>query len=515
MTITILLACFPVLLVLFLLLYAKMAADKAGLIAFVITLIGAWLWCGTAPNVLAGATLSGIIGSLPVVLVMAASMFQIIVMEEAGAMQRLVAFMKSTAPGNKVVQIMLLNVGFGILLTSLGVTTVAILPPIMLALGYASFAAILLPAIGYEALCTYALLGVPVVVFSGLGGIPVQSAGVYFASFMPLMSLCIAFAMLYLVGGFKLLKEGFVPALIAGLAAGFTPLLLLQSGMVTLTGVFAGLAVILALFAYLKLTGKALSDPSALSPEDKKCVDTYSLWRALAPWILLIGISLLLNSPLFPFFDFTFKTLAMPVEIIPGAPENLRIFWQPWFWVFVSTFLCLPVLKVSPSTLKRCAVKTWKRSFHPCLTAIIFFALAYVMNQSGKNADWQLVDATHNMIRSLASASAFAFGTAYPFIAPFLGLAGGFLAGSQTSSLAMFTQLHMVASETIGANGLYVAAASGVGGGLASVISPSKVQLACASIDKPEEASRILKPALIAVLLITAILGLISLYMAY
>lgn len=514
MTVSAILACLPILLVLVLLLRWGVAAHIAGFFALAITVASAWLWCDTSPEVMMRAGMAGALGSLPVVLVMAASMFQIIVMEEAGAMQRLVAVMKSIAPGQKAVQVMLINVGFGILLTSLGATTVAILPPIMIALGYSAFAAVVLPAIGYEALCSYALLGVPVVVFAGLTGQNVAAAGLYFAFFMPVMSVCVAMGMLWLMGGLKMLRSGFMPALVAGLVAGLVPLALAWSGMVTLTGVFAGLAVVLVLMVYVKATGKPLMDASMLEEKDWESMRRFSLARACSPWLVLIVVSLLLNTPALPFFEVAFKTWSMPVELVPGAPEYLRVFWQPWFWVFVSTLVCAPLLRVSGRQLGHAAAKAWKRGSRPCFAAVLFFMLAYIMNHSGKNADWQLVDQSRNMVEALAFATASIFGASYPLMAPFLGLAGGFLTGSQTSSMAMFTSLHLTVSANIQASGLFVAAASGVGGGLASVIAPSKVQLAAASIDQPEIVAAVMKPALVVVLIITLVLGVMTFFLA-
>lgn len=515
MTTTAILACLPVILVLVLLIRFRMAADTAGFWALALTVATAWLWCGTAPSVILRAGLAGAVGSLPVALVLGASVFQIVVMEDAGAMQRLVTLMKSVAPGRKAVQIMLLNMGFGILLTSLGATTVAILPPIMIALGYSAFAAVILPAIGYEALCSYALLGVPVVVFAGLTGSAVSTAGLYFAFFMPAMSTAIALGMLWLAGGFAMIRRDFVPALLAGLVAGLTPVALVWSGMITLTGVFAGLAVILALLLYLRASGRPLTDASALGPEDRESMRRFSLVRACSPWLALIVTSLLLNTPALPFFEWTFRDLAMPVELVPGAPEYTRVFWQPWFWVFVSTLLCAPLLRHSPAALGRSAVRAWKRAFRPCLSAVLFFALAYIMNHSGKNADWMLTNPADNMVEALAFMAARLFGGVYPLIAPFLGLAGGFLAGSQTSSMAMFTSLHMTVSANLQASGLVVAAASGVGGGLASVVSPSKVSLAAASIERPDLTAAVMKPALAVVLTTTALLGIMTWILAY
>ena len=104
-------------------------------------------------------------------------------MIETGAIARVVALVKTISPKDQVVQVMIINVGFGTLLAALGATPVSILPPIMLAMGYSSFVAIALPALGYDALCTYALLGVPIVVFSSFVGQPVSEVGLYFARF--------------------------------------------------------------------------------------------------------------------------------------------------------------------------------------------------------------------------------------------------------------------------------------------------------------------------------------------
>ncbi|MFH1633409.1 MAG: L-lactate permease, partial [Chloroflexota bacterium] len=197
---SILLALLPIILIFMLLVLRRTAADVAGLIGWVITVLIAWLYFETPLAITLQASLSGIVASLPIALVVATSIFQVTIMLETGAIARVVALIKSVAPGNQVVQIMLINIGFGILLTSLGAVPVSILPPIMLALGYSSFTAIALPAIGYDALTTYALLGIPVVVFASFVGQPVEQVGSYFARYMPVISTCIAFGMLWIVG---------------------------------------------------------------------------------------------------------------------------------------------------------------------------------------------------------------------------------------------------------------------------------------------------------------------------
>jgi len=513
--VSVLLAFFPVIAIFFLLLVYRVAADTAGYIGWLVAALVAWLYFGTPVSVVLTASLAGLVASLPIALVMAASIMQITLMQETGAVARVVALMKTIAPGQHAVQIMIINVGFGILLTSLGAVTVSILPPIMLALGYSTFAAILLPAIGYDALCTYALLGIPAVVFAQFVGKPVQEVGMYFAYYMPVISTCIALGMLQLTGGTQMVKKGFIPALIAGGTAGGIAILMANVGLVTITGIAAGLGVILALVVYVKLTGKELQDRSLLSEKDIAAEARISLPRAVSPWVILTVLSLILNAPFLPFFKLTFVDYAMPLEIIPGSPEKLRVLWQAYFWVVVCTFLALPIMRATGEQVRRGLKTSAKRAMRPIMSASVFFAIAYVMNHSGKGVDWKLAVPTQNMIYVMADASAGAFGRFYAAVAPFLGLLGGFISGSETSSIAMLTKLHLSTADKIGASGVVVAAGSAIGGGLASVISPAKLQNAASSIDKIREASTAIRPAFVVSMLITSVCAVMTMLWAY
>ncbi|HQF98770.1 MAG TPA: L-lactate permease, partial [Candidatus Aminicenantes bacterium] len=382
-------------------------------------------------------------------------------------------------------------------------------------LGYSSFVAIALPALGYDALCTYALLGVPVVVFANFVGLPVEQVGGYFARFMPVITSCIALGMLWIAGGLKTLLKGVFPAVLAGVTAGMIAIGMNQARMVTLTGVAAGLGVVLVMFLYLLIARKPIRDRSVLTDADRASEQRMSLGRAVSPWIILTVFAVLINTPSLPFFRLVFDRWAMPVEIIPGAPEKLRLLWQAYFWILVSTLLALPFLKPSREQLSACGRKWLKRAPRPMLASAVFFAIAYIINHSGKGPDWSLAEPGHNMVYVLAAASAQAFDRLYPAVASFLGLLGGFLSGSETSAIAMLTKLHLSTAEKIGAAGVVIAAASGIGGGLASVISPAKLQNAAASIDCIGEEGRVLRTTFVISLFITAVCAAMSLLWAF
>jgi lactate permease len=509
------LALFPVLVILILLVWRRMAADTVGLIGWLVALLVAWLYFQTPLPIALKASLAGVIASFPITLMVATSILQVSLMLETGAISRVVALVKSVSPRDQVVQIMIINIGFGTLLAAMGATPVSILPPIMLAMGYSSFIAIALPALGYDALCTYALLGVPVVVFATFVGQPVNEVGTYFARFMPIISSCIALGMLWIVGKWKMVASGWLPALISGLTAGLIAIGMNALGLIPLTGVAAGLGVIVAMLLYLLIRRKPLWDRSVLTETDLQSEKRMPLWIASSPWLILTFFAVLVNLPGLPFYELTFKTWAMPVEIVLGAPEKVRLFWQAYFWILISTLLAIPILKPTQTQLLVSLNKWIKRAPRPMLASAIFFAIAYIINHSGKGLDWQLVDSSRNMVTVLANASASAFGNFYPLVAPYLGLLAGFISGSEASAIAMLTALHLSTAEKIGALGLIVAAASGIGGGLASVISPAKLQNAAASIDRIGEESAVLRVTFVVSLVITAVCALMAMFWAF
>jgi lactate permease len=511
----VLFALAPVILIFLLLVVAKKAADISGALGWLAAVAIAWLYFQTPLAVTLKASLSGMVASFPISLMVATSIFQVTVMIESGAIARVVTLMKTVSPQDKVVQVLLINIGFGTLIAAMGATPVSILPPIMLALGYSTFVSIALPALGYDALCTYALLGVPVLVFANFVGRPVVDIGHLFARYMPVISTCIAFGMLWIIGGWRMIWKGIVPTVLAGASAGLIAMGMNAVGLVPLTGIAAGLGVVIVMLAYLKLRGRRLIDRSILNEQDLAIEKKMGLLAATSPWLALIVFSVLINLGSLPFEKLFNLTWAMPLTIIPGAPEKIRLLAQAYFWILVATFLAMPLLKVNRPQLGVALKKWWQRAPRPAFAAAIFFALAYVLNHSGKGADWQLLAPGRNMIAVVAASAAALFGKFYPAIAPFFGLLGGFISGSEASAIAMLTKLHLTAAEKIGAYGLLIAAASGIGGGLASVISPAKLQNAAASIDRIGEETKVIPVTFVIAVVITCVCAVMTLWWSY
>ncbi len=517
---SLLLTLLPIILILCLLIIWKKPADLSGTAGWLLIAVIAFFFFKTSPEVILRSTAAGLIKSFSVSLIVATSLFQMAYMEKTGALKRIIIFIKTISNKNRAVQIMIVNIGFGTLMVSVGATPVSLLPPILIALGYSTYVAIALPAIGYDSLCTYALLGAPIVVFVDIANkflgpgneITLSQAGMIFYPFLPLVSTLIGFCMLWIVGKWKALKEGMLPCLITGFVIGVVSYFTNRvDNLVVLTGLLSGLAVIFVMLLYLKITGNKIIDKSRLTKEELEYEKAYPLWKACTPWFLLIVLILVLNIPK-DIFNYLYRTLLLPINGLcaDGSPIYTRALWNAYTWILVSVLLSMIILRPSKQQIKD-TCSTWlKRAPRPIYSAAIFFAIGEVMNTTGYNMSTKTTEDGMNMVRILADASAQVFHNIYGGIVSFIGLFSGFLTGSEASSIAMFANYTLKTASTLGLNKTHliiITAALAFGAGLASVISPAKLQNAAASIDKIGEEHKVIRTAFVLALVLTIIVA--------
>lgn len=516
----------PILVILAMLLIWKKPADITGIAGWIAVSILAFLFFDTSIEVIARSSVAGLIKSFAVSLIVAASLLQMALMQTTGALSRVIVFIKTIALDSRAIQIIMINVGFGTLMVSVGATPVSLLPPILLALGYTTYSAIALPAIGYDSLCTYALLGAPVVVLVDvingflIAGDPnaapvtLGMAAKVFCLFVPVTATLIGFCMLWIADRWNGVKKGFVPCIAAGAVIAIVSYLTsLMDNLVPLTGVFCGTAVILAMVLYLKFTGKKVIDRSKLTAEDLKVEASMPLWKAVSPWAILIVLILAMNLPknLFEFFYYEF-TLPINGLAANGMPIPTRFIWNAYTWIFISVLLSIPILKPSKEQLSS-TFRLWgKRAPRPVFAAAIFFSIGEVMNMSGFNMVSKAFDKP-SMVQVLADVSSRVFDQLYVFAVPYIGLLGGFITGSEASTIGMFGKYALATSANLGnvvPEMILIVGGLAFGGGLASVISPAKLQNAAASIDKFGEETKVIRIAFIFSLMLVTVTAILA-----
>ncbi|PWI47056.1 hypothetical protein CEE45_13865 [Candidatus Heimdallarchaeota archaeon B3_Heim] len=150
-----------------------------------------------------------------------------------------------------------------------------------------------------------------------------------------------------------------------------------------------------------------------------------------------------------------------------------------------------------------------KRAVRPMISSASFFAVAWILNNSAPN------NPSLNMVAILSDFTSTNFGIIFPLLVPLIGFFGGFVSGSETSSIVMFTRYHVKTSNALGLDPMTIATANGVGGGLASVITPAKVQNAAATIDQIGIEGQVIRKTFLIALMMIMLLSVVTLLWAY
>ena len=521
-----LLALFPLLVVLFGVAFLRQSGLTMAIVGLVLTIGLAVFQFGTPPEVALGASVLGFMSSFGISISVAVTMLMVFLMRETGALQTVSKVIKRQVVGNEV-QALYIGIGFGSFLSCLGVVTPALFPPLLVTMGFSPSAAVAIAVLGYDPTTSFSLLSIPITLPVQVGAQmqpPIMINALAFAFkiaiFLPLVSTGFAFAILWLVGGKKSMRKGAIPALICGLALALACLGATSLDYLTgveyvplrIVGVAAGLCAMASLYIYQKLKTHATQEPRTVDYPTRK-----EVWRSFSPWIALTILASIVSIPQID--ERLHKALggADRITIFADQVVDLKIFSQIYTWIFVAVLVSLLTLRPTKKQVKA-ASKLWLRRFAgPFLTYGLYFSISYVMALSARNivgGKLGIPDSALNMNVILGATLASIFGAGYIFVAAHLGLFGAIVGGSETSSNVLFLKIQKTASENIGLSDsgfMTVYSSHAVAGGIASAVTPAKINNAIVTIDAGKNMeSYIMRKHLVVVILLTVATGILT-----
>jgi lactate permease len=169
--------------------------------------------------------------------------------------------------------------------------------------------------------------------------------------------------------------------------------------------------------------------------------------------------------------------------------------------ILIAAFLSALLCGVGLGDTFKILGKTLYDMRFPAVTVASVLGLAYVMNAAGMTNCLGLVFTKTGRI--------------FPFISPFLGWLGVFLTGSDTSSNVLFGGLQKATAEQLGINPILTGAANTTGGGMAKMISPQTLAVACAATGMVGEEGTLFRFTFKHSILLTVIAGVIVYLQAY
>jgi lactate permease len=432
---------------------------------------------------------------------------------------------KRTVVG-KEVQALNIGIGFGSFLTSLGIVTPAMFPPLLIAMGFAPAAAVAISVLGYNATTSFALLSIPITLPAELFSLDALVWTFKICIYLPVISVGLAFGILWLVGGRESMKRGFVPGIVSGLSIAVAALGLATINYsagkeivpIRIIGILAGLFSMVVLILWQRIfQGRAIAADLERVKQENPIV-AKEVWRALSPWIILTILAAVVS---FPGINRWLSALPGSLEtfIVFDRVVDFNILGQIYTWILIAVLLSCIFLRPTGEQWKT-ALNVWRKRFlSPFVAYSVYFSIAYVMAWSAMElvtdgGQMGLARSAFftgwNMNIVVGAALAAFFGGAYSYVSPGLGLFGAVVGGSETGSNVLFMKIQEKACADVGYTNqqfMTVYGAHAASGGVASAITPAKITNAVATIGegKKLEAATMRKHMAIAILLTVAI----------
>ena len=164
-------------------------------------------------------------------------------------------------------------------------------------------------------------------------------------------------------------------------------------------------------------------------------------------------------------------------------------------------FIPMMIAGVPAAALGTTFVKTAKQLKLPIITIAFILSIATVMNYSGM---------TSSMALALSKS-----GVMFPFFSALLGMIGVFLTGSDTSSNTLFGPLQATTAKLSGLDPVLMAATNSSAGVMGKMISPQNLSVGAAGVGAVGREGEILAKVVVHSLILTALVGVLSMLQAY
>jgi L-lactate transport len=401
-------------------------------------------------------------------------------------------------------------------------TPIAIAAAMLAGLGFSSFYAASICLVANTAPVAFGAIGIPIVVLSGITGLPLFHLSAIVGRICAPVSLLIPTYLILVMGGWKALK-GVLPAVVVcGLV--FASIQFTVSNLVgpQLTDILASTATLGALVLLSKVW--APSDSFTLAGETEvgrqPAPPRHSgleLARAWCPYVMLVvfvlcwGVSYIqpwLNSVNVAFnWPWLHNSIQRVPPVVSKPSAYAASFSLNWLSnagsaCFLAGIASAILLGMRPKTVVKVFAATARQLVMAELTMAAVLAIAFLMNYSGATGTLGLAFA--------------ATGASFPFFSAMLGWLGVFLTGSDASANALFGNLQVVTANKLGMNPFLMAAANSAGGVMGKMISLASIAVASTATNmKHGEEARLFRFSIRHSLLLAVVVGLIVLFFSY
>ena len=494
-------AALPIVIFLISLVVFKLKGYTAGGLSILSAAIVAAVCYKMPVDKIAGAAEQGIVSGLwPVASIVLAAIFLYKLTVKMGFFDVMKQSISSISP-DKRIQVLLIAFSFNAFLEGAAGfgAPVAITAAILVGLGFKPLQSAAICLVANIAGGAYGAMGIPVTVPATLTDLDALTLGKNTSLILCLVTVIIAFLIVFMVDGFKGIKETFPAIIVSGGGFAVTQFIFLNFVGPELVNVSSAIVSLLALIVFLRFWQPKQSltaETKEISKDDKGTLSGKEVVRAWTPFILLTLFVTLLNTGFFKqliqaanpktgqtagalnslIFNFPYYIDGTVARVAPIVKQPTPIKAVFSFAPFTSTttaillaaILTIIIFRVNSriviSTIRETAVELWG----PILTICSVLAFAYISTYSGMSSTLGLAFANTGKI--------------FPLFSPILGWIGVFLTGSVVNSGSLFAGLQHVTATQIGVDPSLLVASNIIGGAIAKMISPQSIAVAAAAV---------------------------------
>jgi lactate permease len=497
-----LVAAAPVVALLGGILWLRWRAYRAAALAWLVAVWGALIFFGTGPVLLAAASAKGLSLALLVMLIVWAAVFLYNLVDDLGAVQVIAARLMSSTGDPLLLGLLLAWTFSGFMqgIAGFGVP-VAIVAPLMLLAGFSPVRAIAAVMIGHSWAITFGSMGSSFYAIGLVMRVDLDTLGPLLAAMFFLPILLTGLSVAHLAAGWS--GVGRAAPLVLMTAAVMDALMWAMNvlGAAPVSSMLPGLLGSLVLWG----AGRTFLYRAPVVPDSAVRSTHLSFRWAFLPYMLLTVFSIAAQipsikqrtAPLRFALNFPAQSTALGFMVAPAdAYAPIQLVGHPAPLLLLSAFITYLVYSGRGIWKAGAASRAWQTTVRQTTSTTVGVSLMVMM---------ALVIADSGMAAVLAAGAEAMGEIFYLLAAPFIGLLGAFVTGSNTNSNIMFGPLQLYAAQALALNTILVAAAQTLGGSIGSGVAPDKaligVSVVGAGTSEEEVMRHTLPYGLLAVLL--------------
>jgi lactate permease len=473
---------------------------------------------GADSTLLAYAQTRGVLLTLFVLYIIWMALVLFNVVREAGAIE-VIAEGIVRLTGDRVLQLLILSWVFSAFLQGVagfGVP-IAVVAPLLIGLGFSPLTSVAAVAAGHSWSVTFGDIASSFNALIAATGLSGEFLAPWTAGLLGVACFGCGIAAAYAYQGMKSLKRAWPALLLIGAVMAGTQYLLAVNRLWNLAGFVAGLvglgaSALVARLAYYRRQ-RAMdveTEPIEAASSDRPTGERIlPLLLAVMPYLILIvivGVAEMV-TPVHDFInelkivmDFPEIETSLGWVTEAGTGKKISVFGHAGALLLYTSLAGYTLFSwkgyYKPGALKRILTNTTRSAVRSSIGIASMVGFATIMSLSG-------------MTYTLAVGLSQVLEPIFPFLAPYIGLLGAFMTGSNTNSNVVFAALQQQTATLLNLPVALILAAQTTGGSLGSMLAPAKIIVGCSTAGLAGEEGQVLRRTIIYGAIIAAVIGVV------